>query len=97
MLSRLMNKRFSEEEKKKLYQKWGVNPNSKRRRLQLIHRLWSNTEDPNHLQDSASIVAKLIRFSEQGQALKEMFGLSFSPPKMVRRSLGWKPSMSSLL
>ncbi|KAI3745112.1 hypothetical protein L1987_58214 [Smallanthus sonchifolius] len=97
MLSRLMNKRFSEEEKKKLYQKWGVNLNSKRRRLQLIHRLWSNTEDPNHLQDSASIVAKLIRFSEQGQALKEMFGLSFSPPKMVRRSLGWKPSMSSLL
>lgn len=97
MLSRLMNKRFSEEEKKKLYQKWGINPNSKRRRLQLIHRLWCNTEDPNHVHDSASIVAKLIRFSEQGQALKEMFGLSFSPPKMVRRSLGWKPSMSSLL
>ncbi|KAK1436696.1 hypothetical protein QVD17_02478 [Tagetes erecta] len=97
MLSRLMNKRFSEQEKKKLYEKWGVNPNSKRRRLQLIHRLWSNTEDPNDWQDSASIVAKLIRFSEQGQALKEMFGLSFSPPKMVRRSLGWKPSMSSLL
>ncbi|GJV15724.1 kinesin-like protein KIN-7E [Tanacetum coccineum] len=97
MLSRLMNKRFSEEEKKKLYQKWGINPNSKRRRLQLIHRLWSNTEDPSHVQDSASIVAKLIRFSEQGQALKEMFGLSFSPPKMVRRSLGWLPSKSSLM
>ncbi|XP_023755234.1 kinesin-like protein KIN-7E [Lactuca sativa] len=97
MLSRLMNKRFSEEEKRKLYEKWGVNPNSKRRRLQLIHTLWSNTEDPNHVQDSASIVAKLIRFSEQGQALKEMFGLSFSPPKMVRRSLGWKHSMASLL
>lgn len=97
MLSRLMNKRFSEEEKKKLYQKWGINPNSKRRRLQLVHRLWGNTEDPNHIHDSASIVAKLIRFSEQGQALKEMFGLSFSPPKMVRRSLGWKQSMASLL
>ncbi|KAI3736291.1 hypothetical protein L6452_15830 [Arctium lappa] len=97
MLSRLMNKRFSEEEKKKLYRKWGVNPNSKRRRLQLIHRLWSNTEDPNQVHDSASVVAKLIRFSEQGQALKEMFGLSFSPPKMVRRSLGWKHSMASIL
>ncbi|KAL8267782.1 hypothetical protein R6Q59_001580 [Mikania micrantha] len=97
MLSRLMNKRFSEEEKKKVYRKWGINPNSKRRRLQLINRLWTHTEDPNHLQDSASIVAKLIRFSEQGKALKEMFGLSFSPPKMVRRSLGWKQSMSSLL
>lgn len=97
MLSRLMNKRFSEDEKKKLYQKWGINPNSKRRRLQLIHRLWCNTEDQNHVYDSASIVAKLIRFSEQGQALKEMFGLSFSPPKMVRRSLGWKHSMASLL
>ncbi|KAL4572957.1 hypothetical protein LXL04_019746 [Taraxacum kok-saghyz] len=99
MLSRLMNRRFSEEEKKKIYEKWGVNSNSKRRRLQLIHRLWSNTEDPNHIHDSASIVAKLIRFSEQGQALKEMFGLSFSPPKLVRRSLGsgWKQSMASLL
>ncbi|XP_071697938.1 kinesin-like protein KIN-7E isoform X2 [Rutidosis leptorrhynchoides] len=100
MLSRLMNKRFSEEEKKKLYQKWGVDPNSKRRRLQLINRLWSNSNDPNHVHDSASIVAKLIRFSEQGQALKEMFGLSFSPPKIVMRrslgSLGWKHSMSSL-
>lgn len=97
MLSRLMNKRFSEGEKKKIYEKFGVNPNSKRRRLQLIHRLWSTTEDPNHVHDSASIVAKLIRFSEQGQALKEMFGLSFSPPKMVRRSLGWKHSVASLL
>ncbi|KAJ9550235.1 hypothetical protein OSB04_014280 [Centaurea solstitialis] len=86
-----------EEEKKKLYQKWGVNPNSKRRRLQLVHRLWSNTEDPNQVHDSASMVAKLIRFSEQGQALKEMFGLSFSPPKLVRRSLGWKHGMASIL
>lgn len=97
MLSRLMNKRFSDEERKKIYQKWGIDLDSKRRRLQLVHRLWSETQDPNHIKESASIVAKLIRFSEQGQALKEMFGLSFPPPRLTRRSLGWKHSMASLL
>lgn len=97
MLSRMMYRRFSEEERNRIYQKWDISLDSKRRRLQLIQRLWSDTKDMNHIMESAAIVAKLVRFSEQGQALKEMFGLSFTPPRMSRRSFGWKHSMASLL
>ena len=98
MLSKLMNKRFSEEERNRLYKKWGIALNSKRRRLQLANRIWSNTKDINHATESAAVVAKLVRFVEQGQALKEMFGLSFTPPTSItkRRSLGWTYSKSSL-
>ena len=97
MLSRLLNKMFSKEDRKRMYQKWGVYLDSKRRRLQLVQRLWSDTKDMNRITESAAIVAKLIRFSEQGQAPKEMFGLSFTPPHMSRRSFSWKRSMVSLL
>ncbi|GMP37731.1 hypothetical protein CsSME_00009297 [Camellia sinensis var. sinensis] len=99
MLSRLMQKRFSEMERNRLYQKWGINLQSKRRRLQLANRLWSDKNDTNHIVESAAIVGKLIRFSEQGGAIKEMFGLSFTPqrPHKSRRALGWTRSMVSLL
>ncbi|GAB4837835.1 hypothetical protein Ancab_027360 [Ancistrocladus abbreviatus] len=96
-LSKLINRRFSEEERKKIYQKWGIELDSKRRRLQLIFRLWTDTKDMDHVTQSAAIVAKLVKFSEQGRALKEMFGLSFTPPCMSRRSHGWKNSMASIL
>ncbi|KAL2490653.1 ATP binding microtubule motor family protein [Abeliophyllum distichum] len=97
MLSKLMYKRYTKDERNRIYQIWGIKLNSKQRRLQLVHRLWSDTKDMNHVSDSAAIVAKLIGFSEQGQALKEMFGLSFTPPRMSRRSFSWKNSMTSLL
>ncbi|KAH8510634.1 hypothetical protein H0E87_008250 [Populus deltoides] len=99
MLSKMMNKRFSEEERNRLYKKWGIGLSSKRRRLQLANRIWSNTKDIDHVMESAAVVAKLLRFVEQGQALKEMFGLSFTPPtsSTKRRSLGWTYSKSSLL
>ncbi|XWS54997.1 hypothetical protein CRYUN_Cryun10bG0137000 [Craigia yunnanensis] len=96
-LSKLMRKRFTEQERQKLYQKWGIELNSKQRRLQLVNQLWSNNEDMNHVRESAAIIAKLIRFVEQGQTLKEMFGLSFTPPRPRRRSYGWKNSMASFL
>ena len=97
MLSRLMYKRFSEEERNRIYEKWNITLDSKRRRLQLIQRLWSDTKDMNHIMDSAVIVARLVRFSEQGQAPKEMFGLTFTPPRMMRRSsFGWKQSTAPL-
>ncbi|KAG8368174.1 hypothetical protein BUALT_Bualt15G0017600 [Buddleja alternifolia] len=97
MLSRLMYKRYTEEERNRIYEEWGVNVNSKQRRLQLVHLLWSDTENMSHVTKSAAIVAKLIGFSEHGQAIKEMFGLSFTPSQMSRRSFRWKNSMSSLL
>ncbi|XP_022726362.1 LOW QUALITY PROTEIN: kinesin-like protein KIN-7E [Durio zibethinus] len=96
-LSKLLRKRFTEQERLKLYQKWGIELNSKQRRLQLVNQIWSNNKDMNHVTESAAIVAKLIRFVEQGKALKEMFGLSFTPPRPRRRSNGWKNSMASLL
>ncbi|XAR59095.1 Plus-end-directed kinesin ATPase [Bertholletia excelsa] len=101
MLSRLVYKRFPEAERNRLYQKLGINLDSKRRKLQLVNCLWSDTNDMNHIVESAAIVGKLIKFSEQGGALKEMFGLSFfTPPRMSRsrsrRSFGWKNSMASL-
>ncbi|KAK6136692.1 hypothetical protein DH2020_029520 [Rehmannia glutinosa] len=97
MLSRFMHKRYTQDERNRIYEEWGISLNSKKRRLQLVHLLWSDTENMDHVTKSASIVAKLIGFSEHGQALKEMFGLSFTPPRMSRRSFGWKNSMSSLL
>lgn len=97
MLSKLMQRRLSEEERKIIYQKWGIELSSKRRRLQLANRLWSNTKDMNHIMESAAIVARLVRFVEQGQALKEMCGLSFTPPSTRRRLLGWTFSISTLL
>ena len=97
MLSKLMQKRFSEEERKRLFHRWGIALDSKRRRLQLANQLWSNTNDMNHIIESAAIVAKLIRFVEQGRALKEMFGLSFTPSNARRRSFSWKNSKASLL
>ncbi|XVF67817.1 hypothetical protein PTKIN_Ptkin10aG0152200 [Pterospermum kingtungense] len=96
-LSKLMRKRFTEEERQRLYQKRGIQLNSKQRRLQLVNQLWSNHKDMNHVIESAAIVAKLIRFVEQGRALKEMFGLSFTPPRPRRRSYGWRSSMASVL
>ncbi|CAI9103710.1 OLC1v1002245C1 [Oldenlandia corymbosa var. corymbosa] len=97
MLSRLINKRLTSDERNGTYEKWGISLNSKHRRLQLVQRLWSKPDDMDHVSESAALVAKLIRFSQQGRAIKEMFGLSFTPPRIGRRSsFGWKSSAPSL-
>ncbi|XP_010690757.2 kinesin-like protein KIN-7F [Beta vulgaris subsp. vulgaris] len=94
-LSKLINKRFSSKERKKLYSNWGIKLDSKRRRLQLVSQLWADTENMDHVSESAAIISKLVKFSEQGKALKGMFGLSFSPPSLRRRSYGWMNSRAS--
>ncbi|KAH9623004.1 hypothetical protein KSS87_009627 [Heliosperma pusillum] len=96
-LSKLVNKRFSDGERKRLYQKWGIKLDSKRRRLQLISKLWTQTDNMDHIEESAGIVAKLVKFSDQGRAIKGMFGLSFSPPTTRRRSYGWLNLRTSLI
>lgn len=96
MLSKQMQKRLSEEERESLYLKWGVRLNSKNRRLQLADRLWSDTEDMEHITDSAILVAKLVGFVEPEQAPKEMFALNFSPA-LSTRSRSIKSSLISLL
>ncbi|KAH9610439.1 hypothetical protein KSS87_016285 [Heliosperma pusillum] len=96
-LSKLVNKRFSEEDRKRLYQNWGIRVDSKRRRHQLVSQLWTKMDDSSHIVESAAIVAKLVKFSDQGRAIKGMFGLSFSPPTTRRRSYGWINSRTSLI
>ncbi|KAK9284156.1 hypothetical protein L1049_023324 [Liquidambar formosana] len=96
MLSKQMQKRFSEQDRESLYLKWGIGLNTKNRRLQLAHCLWTDTNDMDHTTESANIVAKLVGCIEPEQAYKEMFGLNFTPRCIRRKSFSWKHSMSSL-
>ncbi|CAN6910330.1 unnamed protein product [Brassica oleracea] len=60
MLSKLVGKRFSGEERRRIYHKFGIAVNSKRRRLQLVNELWSNPKDMSQVVESADVVAKLV-------------------------------------
>ncbi|CAL9071341.1 unnamed protein product [Musa textilis] len=98
MLCRQMQKKLSPEERESLYAKWGVALSSKQRRLQVARRLWTAT-DVEHVAESAALVAKLTGFAERGQAMKEMFELSFTPQQNHhhKRSFGWMHGKSSLV
>ncbi|KAF9587981.1 hypothetical protein IFM89_006860 [Coptis chinensis] len=95
MLCKRMQKRLSEKERESLYERWGIELNTKQRRLQLVRHLFTDTENMEHINECASLVAKLIGFVEPGNALKEMFGLSFAPTS--EKSYSWKHSLSSLM
>ncbi|KAF2582330.1 hypothetical protein F2Q68_00006896 [Brassica cretica] len=84
MLSKLVSKRFSEEERTRIYHKFGISVNTKRRRLQLVNELWSNPKDMTHVAESADVVSKLVSFTEQSRVMKEMFGLAFTPPSFLQ-------------
>ncbi|CAL5060975.1 unnamed protein product [Urochloa decumbens] len=90
MLYRQMLKKLHLVERESLYTKWGIDVNSKQRRLQLSRRIWTQT-NMEHVRESAALVAKLVEHLEKGQAIKEMFGLSFTlNPRADRRSFGWQ-------
>ncbi|KAH8508283.1 hypothetical protein H0E87_010417 [Populus deltoides] len=97
MLAREMQKRLTREERESIFLKWGVPLSGNNRRLQLVHRLWTKTTDKDHITESAALVAKLVGFIEQEQALKEMFGLlNFTPTYPSRRKSSiWKRSVLS--
>ncbi|KAI9127900.1 hypothetical protein K1719_000893 [Acacia pycnantha] len=95
-LVKLMQKRLTEEEREDLYEKWGIALESKRRRVQLANLLWSNT-NITLARESANLIAKLLKFSEKGKALKEMFVLSFTPRYTKRKSFSWITSKPPLL
>ncbi|KAM1047749.1 hypothetical protein ACFX1X_027290 [Malus domestica] len=99
MLSKQMRRRLSEYETNNLYLKWGISLHSKHRRLQLANLLWSNTQNLDHIMDSATIVAKLVGSVEPEQAFKEMFGLRFAPRDTLtkRKSHFWSESFRSLV
>lgn len=100
MLAKQMQKRLTAEEREHMYTKWGISLDSKKRKLQVARRLWTEAKDLEHVRESASLVAKLIGLQEQpGQVLREMFGLSFAPqqqpPPRRRSSNGWKYGLPS--
>lgn len=97
MLSKQMHKRLSKYDRQNLYLKWGLRLSSKHRSLQLAHQLWSDTNDMDHVRDSASIVAKLVGLVEPEQAFKEMFGLNFAPQPTSRKSFSWTASVRHIL
>lgn len=93
-LCKLMGKVFSPQERESLYAKWGISSNSKKRRIQLSQLVWTET-DIEHVKESASLVAKLIGFVEQGQeSMKEMFGLNFTVQQTNKRSFSWMQWLS---
>ncbi|RVX14975.1 Kinesin-like protein KIN-7F [Vitis vinifera] len=96
MLIKQVQKRFSRKEMETIYQKWGIDLDSKQRKLQLVRRIWSDIRDMNHIRESAALVAKLVGFIVSSEAPQEIFGLSFSPKPMTRRSYSWRSNVSSL-
>jgi centromeric protein E len=89
MLYKQMLRRVNLLERESLYSKWGIDLNSKQRRLQLSRRIWTQT-DMEHVRESATLVTKLVEHLEKGQAIKEMFGLSFTlNPGADRRTFSW--------
>ncbi|CAH9094237.1 unnamed protein product [Cuscuta epithymum] len=98
MLCRQMLKVLSGSERNKLFQKWGVGLNSKKRRLQLCNKLWKDSKDMDHLKQSASLVAKLVGIIGPNEASKAMFELNFSPqPINHLRSFSWAPRMAFMI
>ncbi|ESQ45398.1 hypothetical protein EUTSA_v10010086mg [Eutrema salsugineum] len=95
-LSQLMQKKLTKEERENLFLRWGIALNTKHRRLQLAHRLWSESKDMDHVRESASVVGKLMGFVDMDLASKEMFGLNFSLRPRRKKSSLWKRSVLSL-
>ncbi|KAL3505357.1 hypothetical protein ACH5RR_035198 [Cinchona calisaya] len=97
MLSKLILKKLSTKERMTLFQKWGVGLKTKKRRLQLCRQLWTDTEDMDHIKESAAVVAKLVGIEELSHVPKEIVGLSFSTPQVNIRSFNWKHGVPSLV
>ncbi|KAL8473769.1 hypothetical protein ACS0TY_030572 [Phlomoides rotata] len=85
MLSQKMGRKLSEQERESLFLKWGIRLNSKLRRQQLAHLLWTKTDDIHHIADSALLIANLVGSTQHAHAHnKEMFGLNFTPRRSTR-------------
>lgn len=89
-LSKQIPKKFPWNQRIELYRKWGVEVNSKQRSLQVAYKVWTNTQEMEHIKESASLVAKLLGFVEPSRMPKEMFGLSLLPGTENVKSSGWR-------
>eukprot|EP00250_Pteridium_aquilinum_P022774 c25688_g1_i1 orf=163-3195(-) len=98
LLAKRMRVRLTEEEREEVYQQWGVALDSKQRKLQVAFKVWTDTEDLSHIQDSAHLVARIVGFWEPGrEASKEMFELTFAPPSSKQPwLLGWNSFLNNL-
>ncbi|OWM66430.1 hypothetical protein CDL15_Pgr013647 [Punica granatum] len=81
-----MQKKVSTIDGERLFLTWGIGLDSKNRSLQLACRLWTRTDDIDHISESASIVAMLVGLVPAEDAPKEMSGLNFAPRGSGRRS-----------
>lgn len=97
MLSRRMLKKMTTKEREALFQKWGIDVKTKQRRLQLCRKLWTDTKDMEHVNESAAIVAKLAGLKEAGKAPKEMFGLSLVPKQNSSKGFSWRHPIPSII
>ncbi|KAG6399675.1 hypothetical protein SASPL_141156 [Salvia splendens] len=98
MLSKRMSRKLSEQERGSLFLKWGIDLDTKLRRLQLSYRVWTKTDDMDHVSDSAFLVAKLVNSTEHGQTHhKEMFGLNFTPRHPTRFHNSFRRNLISFL
>ncbi|PKI48334.1 hypothetical protein CRG98_031282 [Punica granatum] len=96
-LAKRLTSRLTAEEREALYLKWDVPLEGKQRKLQFISKLWADPHDPQHIHESAEIVAKLVGFCGSGNMTKEMFELNFVLPSDKRPwIMGWNP-ISNLL
>lgn len=95
-LAKQIPNKFGKKEREEVYKKWGVELSSKRRSLQVTHKLWINTKDIDHCKESASLIATLVGFVDSTLTPKEMFGLSFSPTTTfnIKPSSAWRFSNS---
>jgi len=58
----------------------------------MVNKLWTDTNNKAHIEESADIVARLVGFCEGGNVSKEMFELNFTLPVNKRPwLLGWQP------
>ncbi|KAK3410409.1 hypothetical protein EUGRSUZ_J02403 [Eucalyptus grandis] len=97
MLTKQLQEKLTRKDREMLFQTWGISLNTKHRSLQLAHRLWSDTEDMDHVTESAKIVAKVVGFVRPEEASKEMFGLNFTPQRSSTKLRKWKSTMMSFL
>lgn len=97
-LAKRMRARLTVEEREEVYQKWGIPLDSKQRKMQVAYKVWTDTQDSSHIQDSAHLVARVVGFWEPGRAAsKEMFELAFAPPSNKRPwLLGWNSILNNL-
>ncbi|KAL7617099.1 kinesin-like protein KIN-7G [Lactuca sativa] len=94
MLSRKLLRKYSAKEREGLFVKWGVDLQSRNRRVQLSQLLWTKTDDMEHAKESAEIVAKLVGLVDPSQTPKEMLFAPTQESQTMRPS--WRDTFSLL-